>query len=347
MMRPDVLGRIRARPWGFALVIAVILFIANQLARSSFAAWGSWPANLADFAPFALAAMATTPAVLSGAGGIDISIGPLLNFVSILVIGVLIPHGMGSAWVAVPLAIALGALVGAINGVLVGVFRFQTVLATLCGLFVLTGVGLAVLAEPASTTTPWLASLGNKVGPVPGGLILIVIPVIVWFGLGRTAYKRSLYSVGGDDLAAYSAGVNVTAVRIIAYTLGGIFAALAGIALAAATQSADPNQATQYTLPAIAAVAIGGTSLLGGRGSLVGSILGAAIMFMLQTLLDSLAVSTNWLQVVYGAILLGALVLSAFLAGGPGPSAGSTEAPTTTGPSELPSVSSPRKVPAA
>jgi ribose transport system permease protein len=345
-MRLDLLERIRARPWGFALLLTVVLLIANQLARSSFAAWSSWPANLADFAPFALAAMATTPAVLSGGGGIDISIGPLLNLVSVMVVGILIPHGLGSIWVAVPITVALGALVGAINGVLVGVFRFQAVLATLCGLFVLTGVGLAILAEPTSGTVGWLTSLGNKVGPVPGGLIMILIPIGVWVALGRTAFRRSLYSVGGDDLAAYSAGVNVRAVRIVAYTIGGVFAALAGIALAAATQSADPNQATQYTLPAIAAVAIGGTSLLGGRGSLVGSILGAAIMFMLQTLLDSLAVNSNWLQVAYGVILIGALVLSYYLSAGPNRRPGSATAPAKPAPGQAASVSDSMEVPA-
>lgn len=307
----DRLARWRARPWGFALLVAIALLIANIVARTSFAAWSSWPATLADFAPFALAAMAMTPAVLSGAGGIDISIGPLLNLVSIVVVGVLIPHGLGSVWIAVPIALALGALVGAINGILVGVFRYQAVLATLCGLFVLSGIGLAVLSAPASGTTGWLADLGNKVGPVPGGLILILIPVVVWVALGRTTFLRGLYAVGGDDVAAFSAGVDVTSVRVIAYTLGGMFAGLAGIALAAATQTGDPGQATQYTLPAIAAVAIGGTSLLGGRGSLAGSIAGAATMFLIQTLLDSLNVSSNWLQLIYGMILIVAVVLSA------------------------------------
>jgi ribose transport system permease protein len=315
-MRGDLLARLRARPWGFALVVAVALLVANVIARSSFAAWSSWPATLADFAPFALAAMAMTPAVLSGAGGIDISIGPLLNLVSVVIVGVLIPHGLGSIWVAVPIALALGALVGAINGILVGVFRYQAVLATLCGLFVLSGIGLAVLSSPASGTNGWLTDLGNKVGPIPGGLILILIPVVVWLALGRTTFLRGLYAVGGDDVAAFSAGVDVTSVRVIAYTLGGVFAGLAGIALAAATQTGDPGQATQYTLPAIAAVAIGGTSLLGGRGSLAGSIAGAATMFLIQTLLDSLNVSSNWLQLIYGAILIGALVLSSQLGQG-------------------------------
>jgi len=323
----ELLAQVRRWPWGFAAVVAIALLVANVIARASFATPSSWPSTLADFAPFAIAAMATTPAVLSGGGSVDISIGPLLNLVSIIIVGVLIPHGLGSFWVAVPIALATGAVVGFVNGVLVAVFRYQAVLSTLCALFVLTGIGLAVLSQPASGTTGWLSDLGNSVGPIPGGLILILIPVAVWIALGRTSFLRSLYCVGGDDVASYSAGANVTGVRIVAFTLGGLFAGIAGIAYAAATQSADAGQATQYTLPAIAAVAIGGTSLLGGRGSLLGAIAGAAIMFLIQTLLDSLNVSSNWVQLIYGAILLFAIVLSSVLARPGRPTLAAAEGP--------------------
>lgn len=305
---------LRARPWGFATALALALLVANIIARSSFATLSSWPATLATFAPFALAAMASTPQILSGGGGIDISIGPLLNFVSIMIVAVLIPHGLGGAAVVIPIALGIGIGVGLINGVLVTVLRYQPVLATLCTLFVLEGASMKLLSQPESGSTAWLAHLGGTVGPIPGALILIVIAVLIWIALGRLPYLRALYAAGGDDVASYSAGVNVTAVRIIAYALGGLFAALAGIALVAATQSADASQSIQYTLPALAAVAIGGTSLLGGRGSLAGSIAGAAIVFLIQTLLDSLAVSDLWLQLVYGALLIGAIVLSSTLA---------------------------------
>lgn len=304
---------LRARPWGFAVVIAVALLVAATLVRPSFATPSSWPADLATFAPFAIAAMASTPQILSGGGNIDISIGPLLNLVNILIVGVLIPHGLGSPAIAIPVALGLGAVVGVINGLLVSVLRFQAVLATLCTLFVLEGIGQKVLTNPVTTSTSWLSHLGNQVGPIPGGLILIAVPGLLWWLLGRTAYVRTLFSVGGDDAAAFSAGVDVGAVRIIAFALGGVMAGVAGIALAAATQSADSSQAIQYTLPALAAVSIGGTSLLGGRGSLVGSLAGAAIMYLIQTLLDSLAVSDLWLQVAYGALLLAAIVLSSVL----------------------------------
>ncbi len=312
-LRARLLGSLQTRPWALALVIAVILFVANQLARSSFATWSSWPSLLADFAPFALAAIATTPQMLSGAGGIDISIGPLLNLVSVVVVGELIARGTTSPWIDVPAALAVGAAVGCVNGILVGVLRYQAVLATLCGLFVLSGLGQALLATPAASSQSWLTHLGAQVGPVPGGLILIASPFLVWLVLARTAYLDQLYAVGGDEVAAYSAGVDVARVRITAYTLGGLFAGVGGLALAAATQTGDPTEATQYTLPAIAAVAIGGTSLVGGRGSLLGSLIGAAIIFLIQTLIDSLNVNSNVPQLIYGAILIVAIVLSATL----------------------------------
>lgn len=303
----------RERPYAFALALGAVLLIANLAARTSFGEPSSWPATLAAFAPFALAAMASTPAILGGGGGLDISIGPLLNLVSIVIIGVLLPAGLGDAWLAIPIALALGAAVGAINGLLVTVLRYQAVLATLCTLFVLTGIALKLQQEPESGSIGWLSSLGDQVGPVPGALLLLAVPAAVWYALGRTPYLKALYSVGGDDVAAYSAGVPVTTVRLFAYVLGGVFAALAGISFAAATQSADATQGFQYALPAIAAVAIGGTSLLGGRGSLLGSVAGAAVMFLTQTLLNSLEVSNLWLQVVYGALLIFAIVLGSIV----------------------------------
>jgi|tagenome__1003787_1003787.scaffolds.fasta_scaffold20949604_1 ribose transport system permease protein len=304
----------RERPYVFAAGLAVVLAMANVAARSSFAQPSSWPATLAAFAPFALAAMASTPAILGGGGGLDISIGPLLNIVCIVIIGVLLPAGIADAWIAIPIALGIGAGVGAINGVLVTVLRYQAVLATLCTLFVLTGLALKLQPEPESANLGWLSSLGDQVGPIPGALLVLAVPAALWFALRRTPYVKALYSVGGDDVAAFSAGVPVTSVRLFAYVLGGVFAAFAGIAFAAVTQSADATQGLQYTLPAIAAVAIGGTSLLGGRGSLAGSVAGAAVMFLTQTLLDSLEVSNLWLQVVYGALLIFAIVLGSIVA---------------------------------
>ena len=120
---------------------------------------------------------------------------------------------------------------------------------------------------------------------------------------------RTLLAVGGNDAAALSAGINIANVRTAAYALGGLFAAMGGIAMAAVFRSADPNTAMQYTLIALAAVALGGTPLTGGRGGITGSAIGAAVIFMIQNLLAALQVSNDLLPAIYGALLIVAIVL--------------------------------------
>ena len=116
---------------------------------------------------------------------------------------------------------------------------------------------------------------------------------------------------GSDDRTAYTAGIPVTAVRFLAYELTGLFAAVAGLMLTALIGSADPNVGPTYTLIAIAAAALGGVSLAGGRGGLFGAAVGAVDIFLLQSLLTAFNVSTYVLQVAYGAILVAAVVLTA------------------------------------
>lgn len=303
---------LRSRSYGFAVGLAALLLIANIVAQPSFAKPGNWAAELAIFAPFALVAMASTPAILSGGGGLDISVGPLAVVVNTMLIYWLLPHAAIGSWeLAVPILLAFGAAIGAVNGILIARLRYQPVIATLCAFFVLSGVAVAIAPQPKTTTIGWLTSLGSSVGPIPGALILLAIPVAVWVALSRTPFHRALYGVGGNDAAAFSAGVNVTRVRIAAYALGGLFAAVAGIALTALTLSTQTDDGSAYTLIALAAVAIGGTPIAGGRGGLLGSVCGAICIYELQTLLSALNVSADWDQAVYGALLVVGVLLGA------------------------------------
>jgi ribose transport system permease protein len=306
---------LRTRPFMFALVLAVGLLVANVLIAPSFAKPGNWPVELATLAPFALLAMASTPSIVSGGGGLDISVGPLSIVVNAILVCWLLPHaGIGSPVVAILLLLAFGAAVGAINGLLVAVFRYQPVIATLCAFFVLAGVAMKISPTPQSVTdVAWLSDLADQVGPIPGALILLAIPVVIWLVLSRTSFHRVLYAVGGNDATAYSAGVNVAAVRVAAYALGGLFAAVAGIALTALVLSTQTTSVASYTLVALAAVALGGTPLGGGRGGLLGSILGAVCIYEMQTALSALGVSSSWNQVVYGGLLVVGVLVGARL----------------------------------
>jgi len=304
---------VRAHTFVFGLVLAVALLIANVIALPAFASPSSYAGTLGELAPFALVAVASTPAILGGGGGIDVSVAPLMGVVSIVFVVELLPNGLGHPAAAIPLALCLGLAVGAVNGLLVTVLRYQPVIATLCTYFVLVGVGQKLAPTPRFAAPNWTDDLAESVGPVPGGLLTIAAPLLVWALLRRTAFARQLLAVGGNDVAAFAAGVDVTAVRVAAYALGGAFAAVAAFALTGLIRDGDPAVGPQYTLVGLAAVVLGGTPLAGGRGGLLGSLLGAICIFLIQNLLTVLHVSPLWPQVIYGGILVAAVVLSARL----------------------------------
>ena len=310
----DVRRILRTRSFAFALLLSLVLLVANIAVLPSFGSPSNFDTNLTLFAPFALVAMAATPAILSGGGGIDMSVGLNAGLVSNVLVLYLLPHGSwGSPWVAVPLALMLGTAIGVANGLSVAVLRYQPVIATLCMLFGLQGVNQKIAGAPTAAPASWLADLAEGFGPIPGGLVLIAGPVLAWLAIQRIPYHRVLLAVGGNDATAFSSGVNVTRVRILAYGLGGLFAAVAGIAIAALLQSSDGNAGLEYVLIALAAVALGGTPIGGGRGGLLGAIVGASAIFLVQNLLSALHVDAYWLQVAYGGMLIVGSVIGAQL----------------------------------
>jgi ribose transport system permease protein len=304
-------GRVlRERSFAFAALLAAALFVANLTVQASFVGSGL-VSTLADLAPFGLVAMATVPSVL--VGGLDLSVGPVLSLTNVMMVAVLLPHGLGGPGIAIPLLLAMGALSGALSGALIAYLRVPAVITGLCALFVVTGIGQHILVNPEQAPANWTDHLGGKIGPIPGGLVTLIVPLVVWLILRRTPFVRSVLSVGGDAPAAFSAGVRVGATRVTAYALGGVIAAIGGVALTGLIRSADSSLGLQYTLIAIAAVSLGGSPIGGGRGGIFGALLGAICIYLIQNLLASLNVSAQWLNVVYGLVLIGAVIVSAQL----------------------------------
>ena len=307
----------RDNPYLFSLVLTVVLLVANVIVLPAFGEPSSYAATFAGLAPFALVAMASTPSILSGAGGIDVSIGPLVGLIAIIYVHYLQPAGLGGPELAIPIGLGIGAAVGAFNGVLITFARYQPVIATLCMYFILGGVGEAISPDPPVRKSG-LDRPARQVSfraRVPGGLVTIALPLLVWgVLLHRSAFVRTLHAVGGNDAAALTAGINVTAVRIAAYTFGGLLAGVAAFALTGLIRDADSTIGATYTLVALAAVSLGGTVFGGGRGGLLGALFGAACIYLIQNLLTNVGVSAFWLQIVYGAVLVVAIVASHRLA---------------------------------
>ncbi|MDA8344424.1 MAG: ABC transporter permease [Thermaerobacter sp.] len=292
---------------GLAALLLVLLAIASLIFTPGQFGWDAIWVTLGTAAPTLLAAVAVTPSILSGRGGIDLSIGPLMGVLNVLLVQYLIgTAGLSSPFVVVAAALVLGAIGGLINGILVGVVRLQPVVATLGTYLMFSGLAIWLLPSPNGTVPIWLTDLSSG-----GVLIPLIVVAAGWAALKWTPYYEHLMAIGGDERAAFTSGVPVVTVRILAYVLGGVLAGVAALALSAVLGSADPTVGPGFTLTAITATALGGTSLAGGRGGLTGALVGALDIFLLQNLLTHFNVSTFALQIFYGVILVLAVMSNA------------------------------------
>ena len=292
---------------GFALALLTGLLAINIVLNPARFAPAAWGTLIGLAAPLVGAALASTPAILGGRGGIDVSVGPLMGLVNALIIKVLVlGAGLTSPWIVVPAALGLGCFVGACNGVMATVVRIQPIVATLGTYLVLTGLTLTILPSPEGVAPFWLKQFAGPAAPLPLGLVLGA-----WLLFRQWPVYDQLMVVGSDDRAAYTAGIQVGRVRFLSYVLTGLFAGAAGLMLTALIGSADPAAGPTYTLTAISAVALGGVSLAGGRGGVLGAAVGAIDIFLLQSVLTFFNVSTYVLQISYGLVLIAAVVLTA------------------------------------
>jgi ribose transport system permease protein len=291
------------RTFGFGGVLLVALLAINVVLTPGRFTPSGWGILLGIAAPLIGAAMASTPAVLAGRGGVDVSVGPLMGLCNAVVVVVLGQRlGLTSPIFVVPAVIGIGIIVGAANGLFAAIVRIQPIIATLGTYLVINGITLTILPSPVGGVPDWLRLFSQQLSWLPPLAILAI-----WGLARRLPYYDLLMATGSDDRAAFTAGVNVSAVRFVAYVLTGIFAGIASLSLTALIGSADPSVGPSYTLLAISAVALGGVSLAGGRGGPVGAAIGALDIFLLQNALTYFNVSTFVLQVAYGVVLVAAV----------------------------------------
>lgn len=295
--------RIRLRQNGGAL-LALAMFLVLYVTYSAMHPRGFttdlYVQNSNEATTLILLAMAQTLPVLLG--GIDLSVGALMTLVnsaaSELVSGTPLQLALGAV-----ACVALGALGGMINGLIIVYGRLQPIVVTLATGAAFNGIALFIRPTPGGkvdgdlnwVVTNALSELPATYGWWPDGspawfrliegvpapiVILVLVVVLIWLPFRNSETGRAVYAVGSNEAGAYMSGVKVDRAKLAAYTLGGLFAGLAGLYFAIQTGSgnADPIQAGTYTLNSIAAVVIGGASLLGGSGGVIGSIFGVMVL---------------------------------------------------------------------
>ncbi len=297
-----------------SLIFLIILWIALGLASPDFLQPNNLVTVALQTAVLAIVAMGLTFTMLTG--GIDLSVGSVIALTSALAAGLaaeatLVSGGLGGQGmpilVAILLALAAGAAVGVVNGLLIIKGGMPPFVATLAMLAVVRGLTLVYTGGyviPA--TRKGLTFLGaGEVGPVPVPVIVMVIMFIVlWYILSQTRFGTYVYAVGGNPETTRLAGVRIGLVILGTYVISGLMSAMGGIMLMGRLNSAQPNLAIGFELDVIAAAVIGGTSLFGGVGTLFGTLIGAFIMGTLSNGMNLVGVDPYLQQVIKGLVFV-------------------------------------------
>jgi len=288
-----------------ALILLLLMLVAGiQLARPG-TVNAIWISNMLLFAaPLGIVAAGQTLVMLTG--GIDLSVASVATASAYL----MATHSELGVAPAVLYGLGVGFIVGLLNGIGVALLRVQPLVMTL-GTGLMTEGMLVVYSQKKMAEAPRVPQFiedlgaGKFLGGIPNDLIVWVpIAIILIFVLRRTGFGRLLYAIGDNSKACTLAGIRVWRILLVSYVTCGLLAAAAGLIIVGGTDSAELRLAEVYLLPSIAAVIIGGTSIFGGRGGYSGTIVGALILTVLNSILTLLDVPESVRQILYGAIIL-------------------------------------------
>lgn len=291
-----------------AFASLIVIFAFFSLASENFLNYGNVTAILFSTVVIGTLALGTTFVIITG--GIDLSIGTGMALCAVisgvLVVNAGLPVGLGVLG-----AVLFGGLLGFINGFNVAILKLPPFIATLAMMLVAQGLALVI-----SNSTPIYFSDDPSYTKISTGrlipgldlpnavLILAVLALVAGVLLNKTLLGRYTYSIGSNEEATALSGINVRRWKILIYTLAGLFIGLAGVLISARLGSAQPATGAGYELQAIAAVVIGGTSLSGGKGSIVGTVIGALIISVLNNGLQIMSIPQEWQNVILGGVIL-------------------------------------------
>jgi ribose transport system permease protein len=288
----------------FATLVVLLLFFS--FASPNFFTWSNISGILLSTAVIGILALGTTFVIITG--GIDLSIGTGMTLSAVMT-GIFLVNLQLPLVVGVLGGIATGALMGVINGMNIAILRLPPFIATLAMMLIAQGLALVIsgVRPIYFSSVPGFKNiaLGTLIPGLPNAvLILFLLAIVAYLMLSKTLLGRYTFAIGSNEEASRLSGVNTRKWKIIIYTVAGVFTGIAGVVIAARLDSAQPQLGVGYELQAIAAVIIGGTSLLGGRGSIMGTVIGALIMSVLINGLRIMSIQTEWQNVVVGLVIL-------------------------------------------
>ncbi len=293
-------------------VILIVIIIASSIASPVFLTAGNLTNILKQIAVVAILALGATYIIILG--HINVSYGSAIALIGSFSCQVMV--ATGNLVVALLAALVLGALIGALNGFVITFFRIPAFIMTLATTTIARGAVLLITGGiPVTGMGDSFLFIGqgmifpNFVVPIPiSVLILIGLTIICWTILAKTRFGRHVYAVGGNENAAIASGIKSKTVVRKAFILDGVLTAIAGVVFVSRMNSGQPGAGVGYEFFAITAVVVGGTSLAGGVGTIMGTIIGALIVGIINNIQTLLHVHTYWQQIVQGLIILIAVI---------------------------------------
>jgi ribose/xylose/arabinose/galactoside ABC-type transport system permease subunit len=300
------------------LLIFLIMFIYFSLATQDFLSYYNI-LNLTKYGiEIGLLALAETIIIISGKGGIDLSIGSILSL-SAMTIGILSSNIGVNIWIAVVFGIGVATLCGLFNGILVSLIKIPPILVTLSTMYIYDSLALVISMDKYGNAMPISNFPQNyyfvgqyEILNIPIQLFIIFIPLVIILHLllSKTIYGKQLYAVGSNDKVARFSGIPNNKVRILAYTIGGLLAGIAAFVMTSRIGSARPDLGANLNLRAITIAVLGGTNIVGGEGTIIGTVIAIVLITFLNNGLQLSGVNPIWQDGILGMILIGSAIIN-------------------------------------
>ncbi len=300
-----------------ALAMPALLAFAMALTKLAHPDFGAFDIQSLALGALPLALAACAQAIVVISGGIDLSIGSQIAIANVLSASLMHHASFGQSLLISLLVLGVGAAQGLANGVVVALSRIPDVVATLTTGFIYGGVALLILERPGGGAPAAYLNIaaGSDFGPwLPNALVVMALCVAaVWLPVRLSRIGLTIYAAGSDPIAAFRSGVNVRDARTLAYVFSGLACALGGMSLTMTTGIGAPLAGAYYTLSSVAAIVIGGVSLTGGRGGVVGPVIAAILLTLAPMALVFLGIDPNFGQVIQGSLIVLVVMAAAFV----------------------------------
>ena len=292
-----------------SFVVLTLLIIINVSIQPNFFAYSTVKSNFMTFTPLILVSMAQGIIILSGS--LDLSVGAAMSLLTCIMASMM-TDSIFNVILVIVIGIACAVALSMFNGSIIGFVRLPPLISTFATSAIFFGLALTIMPLPGGYVPSYFYRWyrGDVLGFIPVPIFILLIGIGIWVIFKRTAIYRYIYAVGGNEDGAYSSGIKVANIKLMAFLFASMFIALAGVSLLLSTAIGDPRAGQAYTLNSVAAVVIGGISLKGGKGSVVGAMVGALILGLLINIIFFLRVSSLYQNFARGMIIIIALSLA-------------------------------------